>query len=427
VKDIIMPHESQKTLLNNWHRSHGANMGIFSGYDMPLWYSTGVKEEHLTVLTRAGLFDTSHMDGVMVHGPDALVFLNWMFTKDLTQCLGRKTTPLVPGRCAYGAFLNANGHVVDDSIIFQLTRDKYMLYVNASMGDTITTHLKAHRQDRDVQIHNNTGKIGKIDLQGPLAGKVLKKVIKDPDKVLGDMIYFKFKGYFDTDIDINEPVYIHDGTPVLISRTGYTGEFGFEIFMLPEKLVSSWETILDAGKTFGVIPCGLAARDSLRAGAVLPLSHQDIGAWPYINHPWRFSLPFDDEQKHFTKKFLGDNALLNLKNPEYTYPFAGFDLRKVSGGAAVFEEAKEMPVGTVLTCVTDMGIGRHENRIYSIASPGLPDNFEPKGLSCGFIKVGKKLTAGQIVELRDRRHIKVEVVEDIRPDRTAHKPMKQML
>jgi aminomethyltransferase len=424
-----MPQESRKTLLNRWHRAHGANMGVFSGYDMPLWYATGVKEEHLTVLTRAGLFDTSHMAGVIVSGPDARAFLNWMFTKDLSRCLGLKTKPLVPGRCAYGAFLDENGHVVDDSIIFQLTGDKYMVYVNAGMGETIARHLMAHQKNHDVQINDWTDKIGKIDLQGPLAAKVLKRVIKNPDNVLQDMIYFKFKGRFDMDIDAAEPVYFNDGTPVIISRTGYTGEFGFEIFMAPERLLAIWETLLDAGKNVGVIPCGLAARDSLRAGAALPLSHQDIGAWPYINHPWKFSLPFDDDQKHFTKKFLGDSALLNLKKPEYTYPFAGFDLRKVNSGAKalVFEEGKEMSMGTVLTCVTDMGIGRHENRIYSIAGPGLPDNFEPKGLSCGFIKVNKKLNTGQLLELRDRRRIKVEVVEDIRPDRTAHKPMKQML
>ena len=424
-----MPKESRKTLLNHWHRSHGANMGIFSGYDMPLWYASGVKEEHLAVLTRAGLFDTSHMAGVIVSGSDAMVFLNRMFTKDLTRCLGVKTKPLVPGRCAYGAFLNENGHVVDDSIIFQLTENRYMVYVNAGMGETIAKHLKAHQRDQDVQINDMTGKIGKIDIQGPLSAKILKKVIGDPDNVLGDMIYFKFKGHVNMDIVTKEPVNLNDGTPVLISRTGYTGEFGFEIFMEPEKIESVWEIILDAGKDQGVIPCGLAARDSLRAGAVLPLSHQDIGSWPYINHPWKFSLPFDDEHKFFTKNFMGADALLNLKNPEYTYPFAGFDVRKVTGGgtAMVFEEGKETPIGTVLTCVTDMGIGRHNNRIYCVAGPDLPDDFEPGGLSCGFIKVNKKLDYGQILELKDRRHIKVEVVEDIRPDRTAHKPMKKMI
>ena len=424
-----MPKESLKTLLNEWHRSHGANMGIFSGYDMPLWYSSGAKEEHLAVLTRAGLFDTSHMAGLMVSGPDAPVFLNRLFTKDLTRCLGVKTKPLVPGRCVYGAFLNEKGHVVDDAIIFQLTDDSYLVYVNAGMGATMAEHLKTHRQDHDVQIEDMTGKIGKIDLQGPLAGKILQKVIKDPDKVLEDMIYFKFKGYFEMGLNTGEKVCFNDGTPVIISRTGYTGEFGFEIFMKPEKLVGIWKNILDAGESLGLIPCGLAARDSLRAGAVLPLSHQDIGSWPYINHPWKFSLPYDDEKKQFTKKFLGGDALLNVQNPEYTFPFAGFDLRKVSGGgtALVFEEGEETSIGTVLTCVTDMGIGRHNNRIYSIAGPDRPDDFEPRGLSCGFIKVKKKLMPGQKVELKDRRIIKVEVVEDIRPDRTAHKPIKQMI
>ncbi len=424
-----MSQEGQKTLLNQWHRSNGANMGMFGGYDMPLWYKTGVKKEHLAVLTKVGLFDTSHMAGVIVSGADARVFLNYMFTKDLSRCLGLKTKPLVPGRCAYGAFLDENGYVVDDSIIFQFTDNKYMVYVNAGMGKTAANHLKAYQKDYDVQIEDWTGKIGKIDLQGPSSAKVLKKVIKNPEYILQDMIYFKFKGYFDTDFGAGDAVYLNDGTPVLISRTGYTGEFGFEIFMLPENLINIWETVLETGKSFGVIPCGLAARDSLRAGAVLPLSHQDIGAWPYINHPWKFSLPFDDERKHFTKQFLGDNALLSLKQPEYTYPFAGFDLRKVNGGqkALVFEDSKESAIGTVLTCVTDMGIGRYENRIYSIASPDIPDNFQPGGLSCGFVKVNKKLEIGQIILLKDRRQIKVEVVEDIRPDRTAHKPMKQML
>jgi aminomethyltransferase len=424
-----MTEKGQKTPLCQWHRSNGAKMGTFGGYDMPLWYGSGIKTEHLAVLTRAGLFDTSHMAGVMVSGPGALELLQWLFTKDLSRCLGMKTTPLVPGRCVYGAFLDKNGHVVDDSIIFQLGENVYLVYVNAGMGEMIVGHFETHGKKHDVDIRNMTDQIGKMDLQGPMAVKVLKRVVKGGDKTLEDLIYFKFKGHFDVNIDIEKPVLFNDGTPALISRTGYTGEFGFEIFVTPEKLVEIWENILDAGKSFDLIPCGLAARDSLRAGAVLPLSRQDIGDWPYINHPWTFTLPYDDDQRGFTKRFLGDQALLSVKNPEFTYPFAGFDLRKVSGGqkASVFEPEQNIPLGTVLTCVTDMGIGRYKNRIYSIASSDIPDDFEPKGLSCGFVKVSKQLKPGQILELRDRRRIKVEVVDDIRPDRTARKPMKQML
>jgi aminomethyltransferase len=159
-------------------------MGVFSGYDMPLWYATGVKEEHLAVLTRAGLFDTSHMAGVIVSGPDARVFLNWMFTKDLSRCLGLKTKPLVPGRCAYGAFLDENGHVVDDSIIFQLTDDSIWFMSMQAWAKPSQGTSGRIKKTMMFKLNDWTDKIGKIDLQGPLAAKVLKKVIKNPDNVL---------------------------------------------------------------------------------------------------------------------------------------------------------------------------------------------------------------------------------------------------
>ncbi|MEA1971150.1 MAG: aminomethyl transferase family protein, partial [Thermodesulfobacteriota bacterium] len=175
--------------------------------------------------------------------------------------------------------------------------------------------------------------------------------------------------------------------------------------------------------------CGLAARDSLRAGAVLPLSHQDIGPWPFINNPWSFALPFNDDQTGFTKKFTGDEALINIEEPGYTYPFAGFDLRKVSpGDSTVVTDSGDVEIGVVLTCVTDMAIGRIDEKIYSITSPDRPDEFNPKGLSCGFVKVTKKLSGGDTVKLNDgRRTIKVVIVDDIRPDRTARRAIKNML
>jgi len=124
-------------------------------------------------------------------------------------------------------------------------------------------------------------------------------------------------------------VLLTDGTPILFSRTGFTGEFGFEIFVDPLLLATVWQMLLESGREFGLTPCGLAARDSLRAGAGLPLSHQDIGAWPFIKHPWHFALPFNSAETHFTKPFIGDKSLLNITQPEYTYPVAGDNVCKV--------------------------------------------------------------------------------------------------
>ena len=418
----------KKTFLNDWHRSRKANMAEFGGYEMPLWYKTGAKEEHLAVLTRAGLFDTSHMAGVLISGPDSFDLLQLLFTKDLNRCIGKDKTRIESGRSTYGAFLNEKGHVVDDSIILQLDEKTFLPFVNAGMGNIISSHISGYRENRNVKITDLTGMIGKIDLQGPFSAKIIGMILADPEKVLKDLIYFKFKGHYDPAANPVEPVHLKDNSAILLSRTGYTGEFGFEIFMTPDRLESTWNLLLDAGERFGLIPCGLASRDSLRAGAVLPLSHQDIGDWPYINHPWPFALPYSDNVKEFTKTFIGADALQSVRNPEYTYPFIGYDLRKVSGGkkAKVVKGGKE--IGTVLTCVTDMGIGRQEEKVWSIASPDRPKNFTPGGLCCGFVKVEMPLEYGCGIELLEgRRKIKVRITEDIRPDRTARKSMKKML
>ena len=147
-----------------------------------------------------------------------------------------------------------------------------------------------------------------MDIQGPLAAKILGRVLADAQAVFAGMPYFSFKGHFDDASPMADAVRLDDGTPILLSRTGYTGEFGFEIFLEPDKIRHLWQRLLVAGESYGIRPCGLAARDSLRAGAVLPLSHQDIGHWPFINHPWPFALPFTADQTGFTKDFIGRTA-----------------------------------------------------------------------------------------------------------------------
>jgi aminomethyltransferase len=403
-------------------------MAEFGGYDMPLWYSSA-KNEHLAPLTNAGIFDTSHMAVVLVNGPDAHDLLQLCFTNDMDRCIGKSKKPIFPGRCVYGAYLNESGGVIDDTIIYKLEENNYMAVVNAGMGSGVAQHLNDNKGRRNVELTDLTDKLGKIDVQGPLSAKILAGVLKNPEKVFEKMPYFSFKGYFENGSALADQARLTDGTPILLSRTGYTGEFGFEIFIDSDDTVRLWKMIIEAGQPFGLVPCGLAARDSLRCGAVLPLSHQDIGDWPFINHPWPFALAFTDDQTGFTKEFIGHPALLDIAHPEYTYAFVGKDLRKVStGDPAMVLDADGNEVGRVLTCATDMGIGRHEDKIYSIASPGKPEGFKAKGLCCGFIKVNTQLDSGQAIEIKDnRRKLKVTIVDDIRPDRTARLPMKEML
>jgi aminomethyltransferase len=418
---------AQTTPLNSWHRSQNANMADFGGYDMPLWYSS-VKDEHLSVLTAAGVFDTSHMASITVTGPGAADLLQACFTNNLDACVGPYRKPLTPGRCVYGAFLDERGFTVDDAIVFFLAEDNYMVVVNAGMGAAVADHLRAHINGRDARVTDLSDQLGKMDIQGPASAKILTRVLADPEAVFSHMPYFSFKGHYDRTSQLAASVRLDDDTPILLSRTGYTGEFGFEIFLVPDKLEYLWLRLLDAGKAFGIRPCGLAARDSLRAGAVLPLSHQDIGHWPFINHPWPFALPFSADQTAFTKDFIGRQALETATDAEFTHAFVGRDLRKINAGegSQVLDE-NDRTIGTVLTCATDMAIGTHNEAIFSIVSPNRPAGFKPKGLCCGFVKVSKKLSIGQKMNIADsRRRLMVTIVDDIRPHRTARQPMAQM-
>ncbi len=409
--------ELKVTPLNSWHRDAGANMADFGGFEMPLWYESGVKNEHLAVLKSAGIFDTSHMACIKVNGTDSFALIQLCFTRDI------KT--LQQGRCGYGVFLDSNAHCIDDAIVCKFSDTSFMICVNAGMGANIAGHLSDNKGDFQVEIEDLSEKIAKMDIQGKNSARILSRVIKDPEKVFEKMPYFSFKGNFEGSSEVE----LLDGTPVLLSRSGYTGEFGFEIFLSPDAIVKLWQDILEAGKEYDIMACGLASRDSLRVGACLPLSHQDIGNWEFINHPWEFALPYNNDKSSFTKDFMGRQALENLKNKSYTYPFAGKTLRKVAAGenTIVIDEEKNT-IGWVLTCVTDMGISQYENKIVSLATPGLPEDVKIKGIGCGFVMVSKQLEPGTKLELKEgKRSIKVSIVSDIRPDRTARKKITNFI
>lgn len=409
------------TPLNAWHWKQGANMADFGGFEMPLWYKTGVKNEHLGVINSAGIFDTSHMACIMVIGKDAL--------KLLQQCHTRDLSTLKNGRCAYGAILNEKGHVIDDAIVYRFDETDYMVCVNAGMGEAVSTHFETCREEASVIIDDLSQRLGKIDVQGKNAAKIIAQIIENPETVFTEMPYFSFKGHFDENSTQACAVRLKNDIPILLSRSGYTGEFGFEIFISPHATVEVWETLLKIGKEFDIIPCGLGARDSLRAGAVLPLSHQDIGDWKFINHPWMFALPLDKEGIKFTKNFIGKEALLDPSDTKFTYPFAGENLRKVGAGedSSVIDVNGKV-IGKVLTCATDMAIGWSGDKIFSVASPDKPKDFTPKGISCGFVRVDRRLETGEKLILKEKkRKINVTIVKDVRPDRTARKKITHFI
>ena len=326
------------------------------------------------------------------------------------------------------AIVLAVGLVVDDAIVYPLSEGRYFVVLNVGKGERIAESLSAWAasEGKSVTIRDLAGTYGKLDLQGPATVRGMTKLLKDPEAVFDKLPYFSFKG----DIELaNSDIFLADGTPIFLSRTGYTGEQGFEIFVPYDKIVDIWNRILEAGKDEGVIPCGLAARDSVRAGAVLPLSQQDIGPWAFVNNPWPFTLP-KDENGNWTKNFFGRSALeeaLASGNVTYTYAYCGFDPRKVTSPDHDTHPQVLLNgevIGDVLTCVADVSIGRVDGVITSVASPEKPEGFAPKGLVCGFVRVNRPLENGTKLTLADpRRKIQVETVTDIRPARTARKKL----
>lgn len=243
----------KRTPLFDVYKDYGAKTIDFGGWDLPVQFSS-IKEEHEAVRTKAGLFDVSHMGEIEVKGPDSIHFLQKMMTNDISK--------LKNWGVQYTAMCYENGGTVDDLLVYKFTDNHYLLVVNASNTEKDYKWLSDHLEG-DVEIENLSDKMAQLAIQGPLAESVLQKLAKETN--LADIGFFKFQ----QDVDLN-------GKKALVSRTGYTGEDGFEIYCDFKDAVEIWKEILEAGKEEGVIPCGLGARDTLRFEANLVLYGQDI-------------------------------------------------------------------------------------------------------------------------------------------------------
>ncbi|WP_082295037.1 glycine cleavage system aminomethyltransferase GcvT [Sporosarcina ureilytica] len=248
----ILTKTLKRTVLFEQYAKHGGKTIDFGGWDLPVQFSS-IKAEHEAVRTKAGLFDVSHMGEVLVTGKGSLPYLQKMMTNDVSK--------LKIGQAQYTAMCYENGGTVDDLLIYKRDEDNYLLVVNASNLEKDLDWMNEHITE-DVVIEDQSSDYALLALQGPRAEAILQSLTTEP---LNDIKFFRFK----EDVEIC-------GQKVLISRTGYTGEDGFELYASPESIVVLWDAILMAGEHEGLVPAGLGARDTLRFEAGLPLYGQEL-------------------------------------------------------------------------------------------------------------------------------------------------------
>ena len=246
--------ESEKTkttCLNAAHRALGAEMVPFGGFDMPLYY-TDIESEHRAVRTACGVFDVSHMGEVMVSGEDAMRFVNHIFTGDVST--------LAVGDVVYGMMLHDNGGTVDDLLVYRIGGEAYLLVINASNIDKDVAHIRAQAVEfSGVRIEDISATTAQLAVQGPDSPRIMAQVLDLAEA--NDLHFYTCREFH------------RNGHEILVSRTGYTGEDGFEIYGPQDAIIEMWNRLVAAGVT----PCGLGCRDTLRFEAGLPLYGDELG------------------------------------------------------------------------------------------------------------------------------------------------------
>ncbi len=245
--------ELKRTPLYAAHLRCGGKMVEFGGFEMPVQYKTGVIKEHMAVRTACGLFDVSHMGEVLLEGPDAVKNLNWLLTNDYSG--------MTEGQARYSPMCNDQGGTVDDLIVYRIEGDRYFIVVNASNREKDVAWIQGHISG-SVKATDISDTIGQIALQGPLAEKILRKLTKEENIPLKN-----YTACWDRDVG---------GVSCIVSRTGYTGSDGFELYVAAEETEKLWDLLLAAGGEDNLIPCGLGARDTLRLEAGMPLYGHEL-------------------------------------------------------------------------------------------------------------------------------------------------------
>ena len=289
--------ELKRTPLYNAHRRAGGRMIDFGGWEMPVTYA-GTIDEHMAVRTAAGLFDVSHMGEIEVRGPESLALVQHITSNDASK--------LVDGQAQYTGLLYDNGTFVDDLLVHRINAEHYFLCVNASNTDKDFEWIVENTRSFDAEVKNTSANYAQLALQGPKALEILQLFVN---------------------VDLNAINYYWfttgtvDGVNAIIARTGYTGEDGFEIYFDPNEAERIWDKLLEAGKPYGIQPCGLAARNTLRLEAKMALYGHEIDdtTTPYeADLAWIVKINKGD--------FIGREALIKQKEQGIKRKLVGFEV-----------------------------------------------------------------------------------------------------
>jgi aminomethyltransferase len=351
--------ELKRTPLNSAHRQLGGRMVEFGGWDMPVQYTAGTMTEHLRTRTHAGLFDVSHMGEIDVRGPDAISFVNGLTSNDVTK--------LIDGQAQYSALTTPEGTVIDDLLVYRFAEDHLLLVVNAGTTEKDWDWIKSHHGNESVELKNVSADFCQIAIQGPRALSILQTMTPVP---LNEIKYYHFR---EGEVD---------GVPSIVSRTGYTGEDGFEVYAAADKAEQIWNKILAAGNfgaEDGVLPCGLAARNTLRLEAGMCLYGHEIDETTTLleaNLGWITKLGKGE--------FIGRERLAKQKAEGIKRKLVGFE-------------------------VTDRGIARDGQDVFiggqraGQVTSGSPAPFLKKNIGMAFVPVESAVEGGEIeIDVRGR-------------------------
>lgn len=348
---------NKRTCLYDKHVALGALISPFGGFDMPIQYSN-ITDEHQAVRQHCGVFDVSHMGEVLVSGTDAERYVNHIFTNNVEG--------LAVGKILYGMMCYEDGGVVDDLLVYKMAYDRFFLVINAANIDKDWAWIQQQAEGFNVTLDNQSDYYGQLAVQGPEAERIMEEILNLP---CSELTFYTFKTMGD----------------VIVSRTGYTGEDGFEIYATPDYINQCWDKLMAAGVT----PCGLGCRDTLRFEVGLPLYGDELSAeiTPIMAGLGMF-VKLDKEE------FVGRDALAKQKAEGVAQKLVGIELQDKAiprHGYTVMKDGQ--PIGTVTTGYHTISTDK------SVCMALIDSQYAPLGTELE-VQIRKKVFPGTVVKKR---------------------------